>query len=172
MDFWTDLNIKLVSANCSSKNNPKHTDGPCLAIYSFSTARRQGYLNLTIFYRKNEEEKNILVPITQLFAKKRVLFFDKFSNFLMSELFSKCLSFNSNCQATIDANVETVLCPTVQLLNSAMSKCQNVGQCSVKLSNGRTVLCPAVQWLVNAVCSCSMAGELSVQLQSNSQTVL
>ena len=60
-------------------------------------------------------------------------------------------------------NVQTVLCPTVQWLDSAVFNCQNVGQCSVKLSNGWTLLCPTVLWLVNVVSKCPMAGELSVQ---------
>ena len=52
------------------------------------------------------------------------------------------------------------------MVDNSVSNYQNVGQCSVKLSNGWTVLCPTLQWLVNVVSYCQMAGELSVQ-QSN-----
>ena len=72
-----------------------------------------------------------------------------------------------------------VICSIVQMLgkysckwlDSAVSSCQNVFQCSVKLSNSWRVLCPTVQWMVNAASNCPMAGELSVQ-QSHGQTVL
>ena len=82
-----------------------------------------------------------------------------------------------------------VICPYVWLLRNYLCKCsdsalsnspmvdiavsnyQNVGQCSVKLSNGWTVLCPTLHWLVDVVSNCQMAGELSVQ-QSHGRTVL
>ena len=56
-------------------------------------------------------------------------------------------------------------------LDSAVSSCQNVLQCSFKMSNSWRVLCPTVQWMVNAASNCLMAGGLSVQ-QSHGQTVL
>ena len=37
-----------------------------------------------------------------------------------------------------------------------MSNYPMVGQCFVKLFNGRTVLCSTVQWLDSAVSNCSM----------------
>ena len=64
----------------------------------------------------------------------------------------------------------TVLCPTVQWSDSAVSNCPMFGQCCVQLSNGWTVLCLTVQWLDSAVSNVLMVGQCCVQL-SNGWTV-
>ena len=69
------------------------------------------------------------------------------------------------------SNGRTVLCPTVQCSDSAVSKCSLVRQCCIQLSNGWTMLCPTVQWSDSAVSNCPMVGLCWVQL-SNGQTVL
>ena len=66
---------------------------------------------------------------------------------------------------------QTVMYPTVQWLDSAVSSCLMVGLCCVKLSNGWTILCPTVWWLDSALSNCPIVGHCCVNLY-NGLTVL
>ena len=63
-------------------------------------------------------------------------------------------------------NFLTVLCPTVQWLDSAVSNCLMAGLCIVQLSNGRTVLCQTGQWLDSTVSNFLMVGQCCVKLSN------